>query len=55
MADLPSVEEMVEAVKGLRNGKAAGSNGILPEMLKVVCKVETFRSRLLDLVHSAWS
>ena len=54
MADLPSVEEMFEAVKRLRNGKAAGSNGILPEMLKAASKVETFRSRLLDLVHSVW-
>ena len=48
MADLPSMAEMLEAVKRLRNDKATGSNGILPEMFKVACKVESLRSRLLD-------
>ena len=39
---MPSMAEMLEAVKRLRNGKAAGSNGILLEMLKVECTMRIF-------------
>jgi len=55
MSDLPgSCKEVLEAVKRLRNGNTAGSNGIFPEMLKVACKVESFRSHFLHLFHSSW-
>lgn len=35
------MEEMFEAEKRLRNGKAAGSNRIIPEMFKAACKFKT--------------
>ena len=54
MAELPSMAEVMEAVKKLKCGKAAGSNGIAPEMVKVACKDQLFREHLLDLIQSAW-
>ena len=38
----------------LRNGKAAGSSNILPEMIKTACGNEKFRELLLDLIHTVW-
>ena len=38
LAELPSLEELVEAVGKLKNSKAGGNSGILPEMVKVACK-----------------
>ena len=35
MSCLPSLEDLCEAITRLKNGKAAGSSGILPEMVKV--------------------
>ena len=54
LAELPSLEELVEAVGKLKNGKASGSSGILPEMVKVACQDPDFLDRLLCLVHTAW-
>ena len=35
LADLPDEEDVQLALSQVKNGKAAGSSGILPEMLKV--------------------
>ena len=50
-AELPSMEELMGAVNKLKNGKAGGSSGILPEMVKSRCWREEFRTLMLDLVH----
>ena len=34
MEELPSVEELYRTISKIRNGKAAGESGILPEMVK---------------------
>ena len=38
----------------LKNGKAAGSSNILPEMIKTASDNEEFRVFLLDLIHTVW-
>ena len=48
------MKELASAMKKLKNGKAGGSSGILPEMVKAGCCREEFRSFLLDLVHAVW-
>ena len=42
LAEIPSMEELVGAVSKLKNGKAGGSSGILPEMLKLACQSPVF-------------
>lgn len=54
MADLPTMEELIQAVDKLKSGKAGGSSGILPEMLKAACCDHEFLDLLLSLVHQAW-
>ena len=54
LAELPSEEELVGAVNNLKNGKAGGESGILPEMVKAGCQRDEFRALLLDLVHTVW-
>lgn len=54
MAELPSLEELEEAVSKLKNGKSGGSSGVLLEMVKVACQDPDFLDLLLDLVHTAW-
>ena len=54
MAEPPTKEELVEAVGKLKSGKAGGSSGILPEMVKAACCEDEFLDLLLDLVHSVW-
>ena len=54
MAELPSMEELMQAVKKIKSGKAGGKSGIIPEMLKASCCRARFRDVLLDLLHSAW-
>ena len=54
LAEKPTMTELASAVKKLKNGKAGGSSGILPEMVKAGCCREEFRSFLLDLVHAVW-
>ena len=39
------------AVNKLKNGKAGGGSGILPEMVKSRCCREEFRALMLDMVH----
>lgn len=50
MADVPSREELEEAIGKLKNGKAGGSSGILPEMVKAASCEDEFLDVLLDLV-----
>ena len=54
LTEIPSMEELVGAVGKLKNGKAGGSSGIWPEMLKVACQSPGFMDQLLDLVHTTW-
>lgn len=54
LAELPSLEELEEAVSKLKNGKSGGSSGVLLEMVKVACQDPDFLDLLLDLVHTAW-
>ena len=54
MAEPPFSEELEEAISRIKNGKAGGSSGILPEMVKVACQDPDFQDLLLDLVHTAW-
>ena len=42
------------AIGKLRNGKAAGESGILPEMLKAVSREEEVMTMLLELVTDVW-
>ena len=54
MAEVPSDEELLSAVGKMRNGKAGGESGILPEMIKAACCEEEFLRRLLELVKGVW-
>ena len=47
LADVPSMEELIEAVNKLKNGKAGGASGILPEMIKAACCESDFLELLL--------
>lgn len=54
IAELPSQQEIEEAVNKLRNGKAAGKSNILPEMVKVACCEVEVMDMLLELIHQVW-
>ena len=54
LAQKSSVREQTKALGRLKNGKAAGSYNILPEMSKTVCDNEEFRALLLDFIHTVW-
>ena len=54
MAELPTMEELIQTVDILKSGKAGGSSGALPEMLKSACCDREFPDLLLSLVHQAW-
>ena len=47
-------EDIVIALDKMKNGKVAGSSGILPEMLKVGTNVAGFVHMLTDLVRAVW-
>ena len=51
MAEVPSEEEVMNAIGKLRNRKAAEESGILPEMVKAACCEEEFVNKLLDLAN----
>ena len=55
MAEPPNEEELLDAVMKLRNGKAAGESGILPEMVKAACCDGNFVEMLLELVTEVWT
>ena len=52
--DLTTCEDVVIALDRIKNGKAAGSSGILPDMLKVGSNVAGFMHMPTDLVHAVW-
>ena len=54
LAELPTMEELMKAIGKVKNGKAAGSSGILPEMIKEACSDVTFLELLLDMIQTAW-
>ena len=54
LARKPSKRELKNALGKMKNGKAGGSSGILPEMVKVACEDEEFLELLLALVHAVW-
>ena len=48
------MDELIEAIGKLKNGKAGGVSGILPEMVKAAWCGSDFLELLLDLVQSTW-
>ena len=44
------MEDLLEAVNKLKNGKAGGKSGVLPEMLKATCGDNEFAEMLLKLL-----
>jgi len=50
VCDLPSSEDVFVALQQLKNRKAAGNSGILPEMLKARRTNSDFVAMLMDLV-----
>ena len=54
LAELPSIEELRKSISKIENGKAGGSSGILPEMVKTACQDSDFMDRLLELSHAVW-
>ena len=52
LADLPDEEDV--QLSQVKNGKAAGSSGVLPEMLKVGQESCEFICMLLTLVRTVW-
>ena len=53
LAELPTEDEIAEAVSHLRNNKAPGQSGILPEMVRY--GGSDFLAALLSLVHRVWN
>ena len=54
LANPPSRQEIWEAVGKMKNGKAGGESGILPEMLKAICDEKEILEMLLSLIHQVW-
>ena len=54
LANPPSKQEIWEAVGKLKNGKAGGESGILPEMIKAICSDDDIMEMLLSLIHQVW-
>ena len=48
------MDELTDAIGNLKNGKARGASGILPEMVKAACCEDDFLELLLDLVQATW-
>ena len=55
LADLLTLDEMMDAVTKMKNGKTGGSSEILPEMVKVACQDPDFENVLLKLIHTTWT
>ena len=55
LGSVPRSLSVQKALDKLKNGKAAGSSGILPEMLKVGRKHSEFVDMLTELVSEVWS
>ena len=54
MAEPPTEEEVVKAIGAMKNGKAGGHSGILPEMIKAASSDDLFRNTLVTLVRQVW-
>ena len=54
MADLPTMEELIQAAGKVKTGKAGGKSGITPETVKVGCSDAELLDLLLDLIHTVW-
>ena len=54
LANIPSQLEVTKALGKLKNGKAAGTSGILPEMLKAGRENGDFVGMIIELVKTAW-
>ena len=54
MGTKPTSLEVRQAIGKLKSGKAAGSSGILPEMLKAGKKSKDFVGMITDLVDAVW-
>ena len=54
IAELPTEEELLNAIEKVKNGRAGGESSILPEMVKAACIRYEFSKRLLELVHDVW-
>lgn len=54
LANIPSQLEVIKALGKLKNGKAAGTSVIQPEMLKVGHENGDFVGMITKLVISAW-
>ena len=52
LATPPTAEEPQRCLRYLTNGKAAGSSGILPEMVKYNC--DLFYASLFKLITAVW-
>ena len=54
MSELPTEEELLDAISTMKNGKAGGQSGILPEMVKAASNDDYFLDTLLTLVQQVW-
>ena len=52
LAELPTLREVCRAVARLKNGKAAGASGVLPEMVKA--GGELLKNKLVELFGDVW-
>ena len=48
------MDELTDAIGKLKNGKAGGASGILPEMVKTSCCDSDFLELLSNLVQTTW-
>ena len=55
LAELPTMDELTSAVGKLKNAKAGGESGILPEMVKAGFSEDTFSEKMLNLVQTPWN
>ena len=54
LANIPSQLKVTKALGNLKNGKAAGTSGILPEMLKAGRENRDFVGMITELARTAW-
>ena len=54
LAKQPTMDELTSAIGKLKNGKAGGASGVLPEMIKAGGSEDAFLKKLLNLVQTSW-
>ena len=52
--NIATMTELTAAIGKLKNGKAGGASGILPEMIKAGCSEDDFLDMMMDLVETSW-